>query len=189
MYDRRVKPTFEFAMYHPIHFHEHTPMPLPMPLPMPRPIEIGQFYPPYLTFFTPMGYPPTYPVPRPVRQLPPVSNKRSFQFVDPETPQNFVANPNNHGRWQFDRQGNRHYLNAPKRPRTDWFLEPHCTLLAWCLFAEDCVRSIAWLLETVFMELISEVFTCCLLCVGVFIFDVFVLLLFSDPRPCTNEFF
>lgn len=110
MDDRRVEPPFELAMYHPIHFHGHTPML--------RPIDFGQFY-PHLMFFTPMGYPPTYPVPRPVPQLPPVSNKRSFQFVDPEIPQNFVANPNNHGRWQYDRQGNRHYLNAPKRSRTD----------------------------------------------------------------------
>lgn len=34
-----------------------------------------------------------------------------------ETPEGFIANPKNHGRWSIDNRGNRHYLNAPKEPR------------------------------------------------------------------------
>lgn len=55
---------------------------------------------------------------RPLKPSPePVSNKRVFSFIN-ETAPNFVANPNNHGRWKIDSKGNRQYLNAPpaKRP-------------------------------------------------------------------------
>lgn len=100
-------------IYYPMHYHEHTAMPSPM--------ESGQLYPGQMVFSS-MGHPlpPTYPMPPRALQPPPVSNKRTIEFVEPEVPENFVANPNNHGRWQFDRHGNRHYLNAPKtkRPRT-----------------------------------------------------------------------
>lgn len=96
----------QVPMYYPMHYHEHTAMPDP---------QFGQFYP----VFPPMGHsiPPTYPMPPRDIQAPPVSNKRTFEFVEPEVPGNFVANPNNHGRWQYDRHGNRHYLNAPKTKR------------------------------------------------------------------------
>lgn len=97
----------EVAMYRPMNYPGHTPMQ--------RPIDLGQFY-PQVMFYTPMGpsMPPTYPIPPPPRRASPVSNKRMFEFVEPEVPENFVANPNNHGRWQYDKNGNRHYLNAPK---------------------------------------------------------------------------
>lgn len=51
-----------------------------------------------------------------------VSNKRAFEFVEPTVPGNaFAANPDNHGRFEYDRAGNRKYLNAPKvkRPCTN----------------------------------------------------------------------
>jgi hypothetical protein len=99
----------QVPVYYPMHYHEHTTMPGP---------QFGQFYP----AFPPMRHPipPTYPMPPRTIQPPPVSpvsNKRTFEFVEPEVPENFVANPNNHGRWQYDRHGNRHYLNAPKTKR------------------------------------------------------------------------
>jgi hypothetical protein len=96
--------------YCPTHYHG--------PMSMPCQTEFGQPC-PHLVYLTPML--PTYPAPLPASQPPPVSNKRTFEFVEPEIPDNFVANPNNHGRWQYDRNGNRHYLNAPKtkRPRTN----------------------------------------------------------------------
>ncbi|KAJ5659527.1 hypothetical protein N7507_005978 [Penicillium longicatenatum] len=58
------------------------------------------------------------PPPKPSPEL--VSNKRTYSFISEMVPKNFVANPNNHGRWRFDRQGNREYLNGPaaKRSRT-----------------------------------------------------------------------
>jgi hypothetical protein len=58
------------------------------------------------------------PPPKPSPEL--VSNKRTYSFINEMVPKNFVANPNNHGRWRFDRQGNREYLNGPaaKRSRT-----------------------------------------------------------------------
>jgi hypothetical protein len=98
------------VFYH-MHFHGYTAAPGPR--------ESGQVYP----FFSSMGHHmlPTFPMPPQALQTPPVSNKRTFEFIEPEIPENFVANPNNHGRWQYDRNGNRHYLNAPKtkRPRTN----------------------------------------------------------------------
>jgi hypothetical protein len=48
----------------------------------------------------------------------PVSNKRTFQFVEPTVPgRAFAANPHNHGRFEIDGAGNRTYLNAPKAKR------------------------------------------------------------------------
>lgn len=63
--------------------------------------------------------PPTYPAPPPAppRRASPVSNKREIHFLEPEVPRNFVANPNNHGRWDIDTNGNRYYLNAPRTKR------------------------------------------------------------------------
>ncbi|KAF3389316.1 hypothetical protein F1880_004127 [Penicillium rolfsii] len=93
---------------YPMHYHEL--------MPMPGLRELSHYYPVFSSMGPPM--PPTYPTPpRPLP--PPVSNKRTFEFIEPEVPESFVANPDNHGRWQYDRQGNRHYLNAPKtkRPR------------------------------------------------------------------------
>lgn len=57
------------------------------------------------------------PSPPPKPSPEPVSNKRVFSFIN-ETAPDFVANPNNHGRWKIDSKGNRQYLNAPpaKRP-------------------------------------------------------------------------
>ncbi|KAL1877779.1 hypothetical protein Plec18167_004748 [Paecilomyces lecythidis] len=46
--------------------------------------------------------------PRPVQQ---------FTFAETSVPESFVANPNNHGRWQIDASGRRHYLNGPKNRR------------------------------------------------------------------------
>lgn len=43
---------------------------------------------------------------------------RQFIFAENTVPSNFVANPNNHGRWLVDELGRRHYLNAPKNKRT-----------------------------------------------------------------------
>ncbi|KAJ5380275.1 uncharacterized protein N7496_002703 [Penicillium cataractarum] len=92
---------------HPMHYHGHRPIQYPM--------ESSHFCPHHM-FCPHMGHPlpQTYPLPSPAPRQPPVSNKRTFEFVEPEVPENFVANPNNHGRWQYDRSGNRHYLNAPK---------------------------------------------------------------------------
>lgn len=103
---RPVESPYEFTTHRPLYFNGHTQTPFPM--------GFGQFC-PYPLFSTPM-WPTTYPVQQPLP--PPVSNTRTYQFVEPEVPLNFVVNPHNHGRWQYDRQGNRHYLNAPKKPRT-----------------------------------------------------------------------
>lgn len=61
----------------------------------------------------------TTALPQTASQRAPASNKRAFEFVEPTVPEKFVANPNNHGRWEIDSVGNRKYLNAPKvkRPR------------------------------------------------------------------------
>ncbi|OOQ90979.1 hypothetical protein PEBR_02006 [Penicillium brasilianum] len=102
-----VEYPLQFQMCHPMHYLGHRPIPCPM--------EFGQIC-PHLMFYPHMGrpLPLTYPVPSPAPRQSPVSNKRTFDFVEPEIPENFVANPDNHGRWQYDRNGNRHYLNAPK---------------------------------------------------------------------------
>lgn len=44
------------------------------------------------------------------------SNKRTFDFANPVMPAGFVANPNNHGRFQYV-DGQRIYLNGPKPKR------------------------------------------------------------------------
>lgn len=104
---RPVQHPHQVTMYHPMHYHGHRPIQ--------RPMESSHFCPHHM-FCPHMGRPSpqTYPLPSPAPRQPPVSNKRTFEFVEPEIPDNFVANPNNHGRWQYDRSGNRHYLNAPK---------------------------------------------------------------------------
>ncbi|KAJ6084009.1 hypothetical protein N7486_010809 [Penicillium sp. IBT 16267x] len=68
------------------------------------------------SFAAPASVTPSSP-PKPSPE--PVSNKRVFSFINETVPKNFVANPNNHGRWKIDQEGNRQYLNAPaaKRPR------------------------------------------------------------------------
>ncbi|KAJ5168282.1 uncharacterized protein N7482_003876 [Penicillium canariense] len=80
-------------------------------------------YGPPFMFYPPMGYwmhpiHPTYPMPHPAppppASIPATSKKRAFEFIEPEMPSNFIANPNNHGRWEFDSSGKRRYLNAPK---------------------------------------------------------------------------
>ncbi|OJJ40514.1 hypothetical protein ASPWEDRAFT_218889 [Aspergillus wentii DTO 134E9] len=38
---------------------------------------------------------------------------KKFTFIETIVPEDFVANPNNHGRWAIDSAGKRHYLNAP----------------------------------------------------------------------------
>jgi hypothetical protein len=68
---------------------------------------------PYLTPVETLGN-------RPFTSLPSPST-RQFAFAENTVPDNFVANPNNHGRWLVDKLGRRHYLNAPrnKRPRLE----------------------------------------------------------------------
>lgn len=67
------------------------------------------------------AFPQTAAGPATTTSTAPQSNKRPFTFVDATVPENFMANPNNHGRWEVDASGRRRYLNAPrnKRPRTD----------------------------------------------------------------------
>lgn len=62
-----------------------------------------------------MMQPPPCPAMKSAAPAP--SNKRAFQFVEPVVPKGFVANPENHGRFQYE-NGNRVYLNGPinKRP-------------------------------------------------------------------------
>lgn len=43
--------------------------------------------------------------------------KQTFEFLEPTVPVGFVANPNNHSRWEIDSAGKRHYMNAPKAKR------------------------------------------------------------------------
>lgn len=47
------------------------------------------------------------------------AQQQQFTFAPTTMPANFVANPNNHGRWSIDESGKRHYLNGArsKRPR------------------------------------------------------------------------
>lgn len=47
----------------------------------------------------------------------PTGQKQKFEFVELTVPSDFVENPNNHGRWEIDSSGKRHYLNAPKDKR------------------------------------------------------------------------
>ncbi|KAJ5679424.1 hypothetical protein N7462_007668 [Penicillium macrosclerotiorum] len=87
----------------------------------------GQFSPYNQIMYPPVGFPPVqfYPTippavspPRvPTQPCRPAPPKRTFEFIDPTVPADFVANPNNHGRWQYDQNGNRHYLNAPKNKK------------------------------------------------------------------------
>ncbi|KAJ5777994.1 hypothetical protein N7520_001240 [Penicillium odoratum] len=49
----------------------------------------------------------------PAQHTVPASNTRVFDFSNTTCPGEFVANPNNHGRWEYDRHGQRRYLNAP----------------------------------------------------------------------------
>ena len=86
------------------------------------PPPIGQMPQPFPFMGPVMSAPPVPPMPpvptaQPTRQMMLNAKKRAFEFVDPTVPQDFKANPNNHGRWQIDEAGNRHYLNAPKVPR------------------------------------------------------------------------
>ncbi|KAJ5899128.1 hypothetical protein N7495_003872 [Penicillium taxi] len=46
------------------------------------------------------------------RSAPP---KQTFTFAVPTVPKGFVANPKNHGRWAFDKHGNKVYLNGPQK--------------------------------------------------------------------------
>lgn len=56
--------------------------------------------------------------PRPRPAVAP-AQQQQFTFAPTTMPANFVANPNNHGRWSIDESGKRHYLNGArsKRPR------------------------------------------------------------------------
>lgn len=98
--------------YHSTNDYVHTPMP-------PQ-VEFVEVHPDVVYCTRIYGLaPPAYPAsgPAPPRRASPVSNKREIHFLEPEVPQNFVANPNNHGRWDIDTNGNRYYLNAPKTKR------------------------------------------------------------------------
>jgi hypothetical protein len=100
------------TMYHPMNDYGHTSM-------QPQ-VEFVEVHPDVVYCTRIYGTaPPTYPAPPPAppRRASPVSNKREIHFLEPEVPQNFVANPNNHGRWDIDTNGTRYYLNAPKTKR------------------------------------------------------------------------
>ncbi|KAJ6014643.1 hypothetical protein N7540_009234 [Penicillium herquei] len=58
-----------------------------------------------------------YAVPPQLEHPQPAAPKRVFEFVNTTVPEGFVANPNNHGRWQVDKNGRRQYLNAPAAKR------------------------------------------------------------------------
>ena len=69
-----------------------------------------------------MYMPCAVPDNRPQQQAPnppTTQTAQTFSFVQPTVPTGFVANPNNHGRWEYDRAGNRRYLNAPKDKKKD----------------------------------------------------------------------
>lgn len=44
----------------------------------------------------------------------PSGTKRTFEFLDPEVPTGFKANPDNHGRFEYTADGRRVYLNGPE---------------------------------------------------------------------------
>lgn len=100
------------TIYHPMNDYGHTSM-------QPQ-VEFVEVHPDVVYCTRIYGIAPaTYPAPAPTRprRASPVSNKREIHFLEPEMPQDFVANPNNHGRWDIDTNGNRYYLNAPRTKR------------------------------------------------------------------------
>ncbi|GAD99362.1 hypothetical protein TSTA_076430 [Paecilomyces variotii No. 5] len=104
-------------------------IPMPPALPTPCASELANFI-PISTFPT-----QTSTASIPVSRAPPVPNQpnittssqpaapsrprpvQQFTFAETSVPESFVANPNNHGRWQIDASGRRHYLNGPKNKR------------------------------------------------------------------------
>ena len=62
---------------------------------------------------------PDYRPPQQAPNPPTTQTAQTFSFMQPTVPTGFVANPNNHGRWEYDRAGNRRYLNAPKDKKKD----------------------------------------------------------------------
>ncbi|KAJ5280983.1 hypothetical protein N7478_006355 [Penicillium angulare] len=98
MYPPSAAPPFTQPVYAtaPIHPMGYNPYPYMMPL---YPVQMA---------------PPMHrPQPRPQPTKPP----KVFEFVNPTVPDKFVANPNNHARWEVDKDGSRHYLNAPAARR------------------------------------------------------------------------
>ncbi|KAJ5107884.1 hypothetical protein N7456_004559 [Penicillium angulare] len=92
-----TQPVYATAPMHPMGYNPYPYMmpqyPVQMPPPMPRPM------------------PRQMPRPQPTQPL------KVFEFVDTTVPEGFVANPNNHARWEVDKDGTRHYLNAPAARR------------------------------------------------------------------------
>ncbi|KAJ5707033.1 hypothetical protein N7488_006834 [Penicillium malachiteum] len=88
------------------------PMAHPMYQPQPQPQQPQPQPQPYLG---PRAVP--QPVPSQPANPQPTTPKRVFEFINTTVPRGFVANPNNHGRWQVDGNGQRHYLNAPAAKR------------------------------------------------------------------------
>ncbi|KAJ5086630.1 hypothetical protein NUU61_007937 [Penicillium alfredii] len=62
--------------------------------------------------FGPVSTPQLVP-PQPVSPQP-AAAQQNLSWADPTVPKDFVANPNNHARWEYDGTGKRNYLNAAK---------------------------------------------------------------------------
>ena len=109
------------------------PVPLSTPMPMPMPALSPAFGPGPLGMSVPMAPPQPQTGPAPAsrcisspnttdpsqqkRKRPPETPPSdSFVFCNQTAP-GFVANPNNHGRWEVDAQGHRLYLNGPMAKR------------------------------------------------------------------------
>lgn len=121
------EPTYNAQpMYNPEPIYNAQPMFNPEPM-----YSTHNLYPPQPMYGTQHVYAPqpTYKtqnhpnqpqsVPKSKPQQPAKSSpkKRTFEFLEPTVPVGFVANPNNHSRWEYDAAGKRHYMNAPKVKR------------------------------------------------------------------------
>ncbi|KAJ5730001.1 uncharacterized protein N7483_004509 [Penicillium malachiteum] len=95
----------------PPQFQYHSQTMRPMPYPMYPQQQPPQPQPQQQPYSGPRALPPQQAHPQPA------APKRVFEFVNATVPEGFVANPNNHGRWQVDSNGKRQYLNAPAAKR------------------------------------------------------------------------
>ncbi|KAJ5732679.1 hypothetical protein N7493_004160 [Penicillium malachiteum] len=93
------------------------PMAHPMYQPQPQPQQQPYIGPRAVPQPVPHHPVPPQPVPSQSVNPQPTTPKRVFEFINTTVPEGFVANPNNHGRWQVDSNGQRHYLNAPAAKR------------------------------------------------------------------------
>ncbi|KAJ9232163.1 hypothetical protein DTO169E5_7634 [Paecilomyces variotii] len=122
--------------YHNLGLNNSAPpqvIPLPLMLPTPCASQFANLVPnstfPTQTSYASIPVSRRPPVPnRPVIDLTTTSHSQSaarsrprpvqqFTFAETSVPESFVANPNNHGRWQIDESGRRHYLNGPRNRR------------------------------------------------------------------------